>query len=90
MADGRLIRVRNYRDDPNGTAYLVAESDKAKAIALIAAKLPNAGEAIEDLGRVSDNLIKALSVEPGEFVPITGVRNVKQRQVYPGADPREE
>lgn len=80
MGEGRLVRVRKYRGDPDGTAYVVAEPDKSKAIGLIANNVASEGQDIEDLGRVSANLVAALSLEPGEFVVINGVRHVSQQQ----------
>ena len=83
MGEGRLIRVSKYRGDPEAVAYLVAVPDKAEAIDIVKAKAGKTGEEIEDLGRVSEALIKALSLAPGEFIPIDGVRHVAQQQQQP-------
>ncbi len=80
MGEGRLIRVSKYRGDPEGKAYLVAVSDKVQAMQLIASQAASAADEIEDLGRVSDALLAAMSLAPGEFIPIDGVRHVAQQQ----------
>ena len=80
MGEGRLVRVSRYRGDPHGTAYLVAVPDRAAALKLVAEKAANPGDEIEDLGRVSANLILVMTLAPGEFVPIKGVAHVAQQQ----------
>jgi hypothetical protein len=72
--------VRKYRGDPTAVAYLVAVSDKDKAVDLIRQKAGGSGDDIEDLGRVSEALLMAMSVHEGEFVRIEGVRHVAQQQ----------
>jgi hypothetical protein len=83
MGEGRLIRVSKYRGDPQAVTYLVAMPDKARATELIAQKATNPGDEIEDLGKVSEALIAAMSLAPGEFMPIDGVRHVAQQQQQP-------
>jgi hypothetical protein len=68
MRDGRLIRVSKYRGDKKGVAYIVAVADPTEAAELIRQKIANAGDEIEDLGRVSDALLLALNLQPGGFV----------------------
>jgi hypothetical protein len=80
MGEGRLIRVSKYRGDPQAVAYLVAVANKAEALELIKAKIGQLGEEIEDLGRVSEALITAMSLAPGDLIPIDGVRHVAQQQ----------
>jgi hypothetical protein len=80
MGEGRLVRVSRYRGDPHGTAYLVAVPDREAALKLVAEKAANPGDEIEDLGRVSANLILVMALAPGEFVPIKGVGHVAQQQ----------
>ena len=65
---GRLIRKSAYRGDTNASSYIVALSDTAEAIALIKSKVGNLGDDIEDMGRVSGPLIRALKLLDGDFV----------------------
>ena len=83
MGEGRLIRVSKYRGDPEAVSYLVAVPDKAEALEIVKANAGRPGDEIEDLGRVSEALIKALSLAPGEFLPVDGVRHVAQQQQQP-------
>jgi hypothetical protein len=55
-------------------------SDKARAIELITSQAASAGNNVEDLGRVSEALIAAIHLPPGQFMPINGVRHVAQQQ----------
>jgi hypothetical protein len=90
MGEGRLIRVSKYRGDPQAIAYLVAVQDKIEAMELIRAKAAS-GDEIEDMGRVSEALIAAMSLAPRAFMPIDGVRHVAQQQQQPQAlDPAEK
>jgi hypothetical protein len=93
MGEGRLIRVRKYRGDPQATAYLVAAPEKAAATTFLRGKVASADDEIEDLGRVSAALITAMRLGPGEFVPITSVHHAapQQQQIQPKADnPNDE
>jgi hypothetical protein len=64
---GRLIRVRVHRRDPEATIYVVAEPEVEKAIGILKAALARPNDEYEDLGRVSDSLLTALSLQPGTF-----------------------
>ena len=64
---GRLIRVRAHRGDPNAAIYVVAESEVDKAIQILKAALGELHDEYEDLGRVSDAVLSALSLQPGMF-----------------------
>jgi hypothetical protein len=93
MGEGRLIRVSKYRGDPRANSYLIAVADKATAIDSIRSKVASADDEIEDLGQVSAALITAMRLEPGEFLPITGVRHIaqQQQQIQPKTDnPKDE
>jgi hypothetical protein len=68
MGFGRLIRVRGYRADPEATIYAVAEPEGEKAINILKTALARPDDDYEDLGRVSDTLITALSLQPGMFI----------------------
>jgi hypothetical protein len=70
MAFGRLIRVQAYRTDPNAKIYVVAEPKAEKAINILKAALARPDDDYEDLGRVADALLNALSLRPGMFRPL--------------------
>lgn len=65
MIDGRLIRVSKHRDDPRPVGYIVAIASPVEAIALVRAKL---GESGDEMGRVTDTLLIALKLQPGDLV----------------------
>ncbi len=67
MEFGRLIRVKSWRGDPQSVIYVVAEADAAKAIDIIKTAGIGAGGDFEDLGRVTDSLLTALALQPGQF-----------------------
>ncbi len=70
MHHGRLIRVSQYRRDPNAIAYIVAIAESVRAVDLIRSKFGGVGDTIEDLGRVSGALLMALNLESGSFVRV--------------------
>jgi hypothetical protein len=80
MGAGRLIRVSKYRGDAEAVAYIVAVPDKATAIEIVRSKVASSSYEIEDLGPVSEALINAMSLEPGSFTPMDGLRHVSQQQ----------
>ena len=89
--EGRLIRASRFRGDPNARAYLVAVSDKATAIDLITANAAEPGYEIEDLGRVSEDLITAMTLPPGKFVSIDEVRHAAQKKrLHPNRPEKNE
>jgi hypothetical protein len=65
MEDGRLIRVGKYRGDTNAIIYIVAISNPTKAVNLIRENTANTADEIQDLGRVSANLLAALKAAAG-------------------------
>jgi len=69
---GRLIRKSAYRGDPNASSYIVAISDAVEAIELVRNKVGEPGDDIEDLGRVSGPLVRALHLLDGDFVRLDG------------------
>jgi len=54
--------------DPKPVAYIVAIAKPAEAMELVRTEIAEAGDTIEDLGRVSDALLRALNLSSGEFV----------------------
>lgn len=71
---GRLVRVRCGENRASLAAYIVAEPDPAKAVDRIRSKVAGPADAVEDLGRVSEALLAALQVAPGDFVFADGRR----------------
>jgi hypothetical protein len=82
-AEGRLIRVHKYRGDTKSVSYIVAVPDKAQALDIITRQAASLTDGVEDLGRVSEALITAMHLPPGQFMPIDGVRHVSQQQQQP-------
>jgi hypothetical protein len=76
MPNGRLIRVSKYRGDPKARAFIVATAEPAMAMRLVRNKIGAVGKEIEDLGPVSKDLIKVMSLEPDEVLPIDGMQHV--------------
>jgi hypothetical protein len=66
MMFGRLIRVGAYRHDPAAAIYVVAEADPQEAIQILKIALVRPQDDYEDLGRVTDTLLNALSLQPGQ------------------------
>jgi hypothetical protein len=75
MHFGRLIRITKFGGAPNSIAYIVAIPEAAKAVALIRTEAADPEDKVEDLGRVSDDLLKALKLLPGEYVRADGKRD---------------
>jgi hypothetical protein len=67
MKLGRLIRVRTHRRDPNFAIYAVAEAEIQKAIDILKIALARPNDEYQDLGRVTDALLTALNLQPGQF-----------------------
>jgi hypothetical protein len=67
MVFGRLIRVRARRGDPEAVIYVVAEAEVEKAVDILKLALVRPLDEYEDLGRVTDTLLKALGLRDGEF-----------------------
>jgi hypothetical protein len=68
MGFGRLVRVKSWRVDPvNTVVYVVAEPDPDKAMDILKAAGMGHEAELEDVGRVAEPLLKALSLQPGQF-----------------------
>jgi hypothetical protein len=65
---GRLVRTTKFRGDPKPVAYIVAVAKPDDAMELVRTEIAKPGDTIEDLGRVSDALLRALNLSSGEFV----------------------
>jgi hypothetical protein len=71
---GRLIRTSKFLGAPNSIAYIVALPDPADAIELIRTKAADPEDEVEDMGRVSDDLLKELKLSFGDFMPLTSLQ----------------
>jgi hypothetical protein len=60
-----MVRVSGR--ERGGVVYAVAESDAFLAVEIVRLKVGEQGEHVEDLGRVTDELIAALQLAAGEF-----------------------
>jgi hypothetical protein len=67
MFFGRLVRVSRFKGQPDPTIYVVAEEDPDKALAIVKERLANHDFQYEDVGRVSQQLVDALNLKPGEI-----------------------
>lgn len=69
MQYGRLIRTSPSYDAAS-VAYIVAVAEAPDAIEFIRTKVASSGDKIEDLGRVSEALIRALEIPSGGFMRV--------------------
>jgi hypothetical protein len=73
MDFGRLIRTSKFLGAPNSIAYIVALPHPADAFELVRTKAADPEDEVEDIGRVSDDLLKELKLNSGDFVPLTNL-----------------
>jgi hypothetical protein len=59
--------VGTYRHDPAAAVYVVAQANAEEAIQILKIALVRPQDDYEDLGRVSDALLSALSLQTGQF-----------------------
>ena len=64
---GRCFKVGLRRGDPDAAVYFVAESDPTNALGILRTELSNNGLDFDDRGAVTQNLIDALDLRPGQF-----------------------
>lgn len=62
-----MIRVSKLQNASKAVAYIVALTDPTTAMELIRRKVADPEDHIEDLGRVSDELLAAMKLETGAF-----------------------
>jgi hypothetical protein len=65
MKHGRIVRVTS-KQDASYVTYIVAEEDADKAAALMRT-LVGASAEVECIGRASLDLLRALSLSPGQY-----------------------
>jgi hypothetical protein len=59
--------VREHRRDAQATIYVVAEAEVDKAIDILKIALARSNYEYEDLGRVTETLLNAIGLQPGQF-----------------------
>jgi hypothetical protein len=64
---GRLVRIGRYIGDPYAALYVVACAEAAVATGVIRGKVGALGDEVEDLGSVTDELVGALNLKPGQY-----------------------
>jgi hypothetical protein len=72
MKHGRLVRLIFSDSEPGGTIensilYVVAAENSGEATAIVRDSLAREGDRVEDLGHVSNGLLQALNLGPGEY-----------------------
>jgi hypothetical protein len=70
LPNARLIQKSAYSGDPHSMIYVVAVADADQAVIMIRNKAANPSDVVQDLGRISGHLVKALNLLPGEFIRI--------------------
>lgn len=78
MEFGRLIRIKCGL---KLTAYIVALADPAAAIDLIRKRVGSPDDAIQDVGRVSDDLLRYLDLRSGEFMRADATHPFERRAI---------
>src|SRR6516225_8733651 len=76
--NARFVRASKFRSDENATLYVVAVSEPDHAIEIVRGKVADFSDDVEDLGRVSRALVRALDLAPGNFIRIDQVRRQSQ------------
>jgi hypothetical protein len=69
---GQLVKLISRIANPGGAIeksmlYVVAAENSGEAIALVRDRLAREGDRVEDVGDVSNGLLQALNLAPGEF-----------------------
>jgi hypothetical protein len=77
---GRLIRVKC---DLKLLAYIVALADPAAAIALIRKKVAGPADEVQDVAPVSDDLLRYLDLQSGEFMRADATHPFERRPSIP-------
>ena len=62
-----MVRVGG-RSEASAVVYVVAEADSVQALRIVKTKLERFDGEIEDLGRVSGDLVRALGLNPGQLI----------------------
>ena len=65
---GRLLRIRGPQGQPRFVGYIVAIKEADSAAKVIRAHVARPGTEVEDVGRVSGQLLRMLGLSFGQFV----------------------
>ena len=81
MGPGNLVKVRTPSSGGAvvTTAYLVSEQDATRAVNIIKSKIAPRTDEVMAVGRVSEELLNALGVAPGEFTRADGRPSSRQQ-----------
>jgi hypothetical protein len=74
--NAHFVRKSKFRSDQNATFYIVAVADADRTVQIIRSKIADLTDDVEDLGRVSQALVRALKLASGEFARIGNNYNV--------------
>jgi len=70
LPNARLIRKTIRQGGRSQTLYIVAVSKADQAVEIIRSKAADAGDEVEDLGRVAGFLVQGFNLAPGEFIRV--------------------
>jgi hypothetical protein len=70
LPNARLIRKTVRQGGRSQTLYIVAVSKADQAVEIIRSKAADAGDEVEDLGRVAGFLVQGFNLAPGEFIRV--------------------
>ena len=76
---GRLVRVKG---DLKLVAYIVALADPAAAVELIRNKIGGPDDEIQDVARVSDELLRYLDLQSGEYMRADATHPLERRAIH--------
>ena len=83
MALGCLVKVTTRSSDAwlVETAYVVSEQDADRAVNIIKSKIAKLSDEVVVVSRVSEELLHALSVAPGDFARADGRQSQRKMTV---------
>ena len=70
LPNARLVRKTIRQGGRSQTLYIVAVSKADQAVEIIKSKAADAGDEVEDLGRVAGFLVQGFNLAPGEFIRV--------------------
>jgi hypothetical protein len=70
LPNARLIRKTVNHGDRSPILYIVAVSKAELAVEIIRGRAADAGDEVEDLGRVAGFLVQTFNLRPGEFIRV--------------------
>ena len=73
MPGGRLIVIKDAAQN-RSAVYIVANPDSAAAVRIIRNKIAKAGEVVQDGGRISQELLRNLRLQSGQFLAVSRIK----------------